>query len=313
VSAPAIEFGIYLPQVGFTWREICDRVAALEDLGFHSVWFMDHLYPPEMPRVPSFEAWTTATAVLARTTRLRVGHLVLSSTFRHPVLLGKMATTLDVISRGRLELGLGSGSYAEEHRRAGIPYRSARERSGELAETLAILTAMLGEEETVFAGEHYRVDGFPNRPRPVQRPRPPIHVGGAGERFTLPLAARFADVWNCPTYAVGAFDQKRATLARECERIGRDPESLRTSLEAVLVLVPDRSALEPARQVAERRFAGPGWGLREAGYLGTPDEIVARLRADVARGIRSFVFFTHDRGDPATLRLFAEKVRPAFA
>src|SRR5262249_10608807 len=111
----------------------------------------------------------------------------------------------------------------------------------------------------------------------------------------------------------GVFEQKRDALARECERIGRHPESLRTSVEAVLVLAPDRAALEPARQLAERRFAGPGWGLHEAGYLGTPDEIVARLRADVARGIRSFVFLTPDRAEPATLRLFAEKIRPAFA
>jgi alkanesulfonate monooxygenase SsuD/methylene tetrahydromethanopterin reductase-like flavin-dependent oxidoreductase (luciferase family) len=313
VSAPAVEFGIYLPQVGFAWSELCDRVAALEELGFHSVWFMDHLYPPEMPRVPSFEAWTTATAVLARTTRLRVGHLVLSNTFRHPVLLAKMATTLDVISEGRLELGIGSGSYAEEHRRAGIRWGTARERSRDLAEALAILVSMFERDETVFAGERHSVDGIPNRPGPFQRPRPPIHVGGAGERFTLPLAARFADVWNCPTYAVGAFDAKRAALARECERIGRDPASLRTSLEAVLVLARDRAALGPARELAERRFGGPGWGLREAGYVGTPDEIVARLRRDVARGIRSFVFFTHDRADPETLRLFAEEVRPAFA
>jgi alkanesulfonate monooxygenase SsuD/methylene tetrahydromethanopterin reductase-like flavin-dependent oxidoreductase (luciferase family) len=312
VGDPPVEFGIYLPQVGFSWEEICDRVAVLEELGFHSVWFMDHLYPPEMPRVPSFEAWTTATAVLARTSRLRVGHLVLSSTFRHPVLLAKMATTLDVISNGRLELGIGSGSYAEEHRRAGIPWKSAGERSADLAESLQILTAVLAQDETVFSGERYRVDGFPNRPGPVQRPRPPLHVGGAGERFTLPLAARFADVWNCPTYALAALDEKRAALDRECERLGRDPGSLRTSLEAVLVLAPDRVALAPARELAERRFGGAGWGLHDGGYVGTPDEIVARIRRDVARGVRSFVFFTHDRAAPETLELFAEQVRPAF-
>lgn len=312
MAGSPVEIGIYLPQVGFSWPEICERVELLERLGFDSVWFMDHLYPPEMPQVPSFEAWTTATAVLARTTRLRVGHLVLSSTFRHPVLLAKMATTLDVISGGRLELGLGSGSYGEEHRRAGIRFASARERSAELGEALAILTGMLGAEETTFTGERYRVDAFPNRPGPCQRPRPPIHVGGAGERSTLPLAARYADVWNCPTYALAELARKRDTLARECERIGRDPTSLRTSVEAVLVLAPDAAALAPARALAERRFGGPGWGLREGGYLGTPEQIVARLRADVASGIRSFVFFTHDRAAPETLRLFAEEVRPAL-
>jgi alkanesulfonate monooxygenase SsuD/methylene tetrahydromethanopterin reductase-like flavin-dependent oxidoreductase (luciferase family) len=313
MDGAAVEFGIYLPQVGFSWSELCDRVSVLEDLDFHSVWFMDHLYPPEMPHVPSFEAWTTATAVLAQTKRLRVGHLVLSSTFRHPVLLAKMATTLDVISDGRLELGIGSGSYAAEHDRAGIPWKSARERSRHLAETLEILTAMFAGEETSFAGESHRVERFPNRPPPVQRPRPPIHVGGAGERYTLPLAARFADVWNCPTYALAELEGKRAALERECERIGRDPASLRTSLEAVLVLARDRASLDAARALAEKRFGGPGWGLHEGGYVGTPDQVVARLQRDVDLGIRSFVLFTHERAAPETRELFAREVRPAFS
>ena len=172
---------------------------------------------------------------------------------------------------------------------------------------------MFAGEETTFAGESLRIDRFPNRPPPVQRPRPPIHVGGAGERYTLPLAARFADVWNCPTYALADLERKREALARECERIGRDPSSIATSLEAVLVLAPDRTSLEAARALAEKRFGGPGWGLREGGYVGTPDEIVARIRRDVDRGIRSFVFFTHDRAAPETLALFAREVRPAFA
>ena len=113
-----VEFGIYVPQLGFDYAQIRERADACEALGFHSIWFFDHLYGPELPDLPSLEGWTLATAVLAQTTRLRVGHLVLSATFRHPALLAKMATTLDVISGGRLELGLGSGSYPPEHERA---------------------------------------------------------------------------------------------------------------------------------------------------------------------------------------------------
>src|SRR5712691_4213109 len=94
MTGAPIEFGVYIPQVGFDWHEICERALLAEELGFTSVWFMDHLYPPELPNIGSFEAWTAASALLAQTTRLRVGHLVLSSTLRHPVLLGKMATSL---------------------------------------------------------------------------------------------------------------------------------------------------------------------------------------------------------------------------
>ena len=140
-----------------------------------------------------------------------------------------------------------------------------------------------------------------------------MHVGGAGERLTLPLVARFADVWNCPTYALADADAKRAALSRACDAIGRDPATIRCSLEAVLVLVADRAEVEPARALALRRFAGSGWGVEAGGFVGTPDYVIARIREAMARGFSSFVFFTHDRARPETLRLFAERVRPAFA
>jgi alkanesulfonate monooxygenase SsuD/methylene tetrahydromethanopterin reductase-like flavin-dependent oxidoreductase (luciferase family) len=307
-----IDVGVYLPQVGYSWGELLERALLCDELGFHSVWFMDHLYPPEMPQVPSFEAWTVATAVLARTTRLRVGHLVLSHTFRHPALLAKMAASLDVISGGRLEIGLGSGSYAPEHERAGIPFGTARERAAELGEALEIVTAMLRAPATTFAGRRYAVRDLPNLPPPAQRPRPPIHVGGAGERFTLPLVARYADVWNCPTYALGEIDRKRAALAACCAEIGRDPAELRLAQEAVLVLAENERDVAAARALAERRFGGPGWGVAAGGYVGTPDQVVARIRENAARGFSFFVFFLHDRAAPATLRLLAEQVLPAL-
>lgn len=310
---PRVDIGVFLPQVGLSWAEIRDRALACEALGFHSLWLMDHLYPPELPHVPSFEAWTLATAILAQTTRLRVGHLVLSSTFRHPALLAKMAASLDVISDGRLELGLGSGSYAAEHERAGIAWETPRGRAAALGEALAIVTSMLSGEPTTFAGERHHVADLPCLPPPVQRPRPPIHVGGAGERYTLPLVARHADVWNCPTYALASLERKRDVLAHECRRIGRDPESIRISQQAVLVCAADRAGLDAAAATARRRFAGPGWGLDAGGYVGMPDAIVARVRRDVERGVSLFVFATHDRAEPATLRLIAEEVLPAFA
>ena len=141
-AAQAVDFGVFIPQLAMPYEELLARARTCEDVGLHSLWLMDHLYPPELPDQPSLEAWTAATALLAQTTKLRVGHLVLSATFRHPALLAKMATTLDVVSGGRLELGIGSGSYPAEHERAGIPWGSFRERSEHLEETLAVVTAM---------------------------------------------------------------------------------------------------------------------------------------------------------------------------
>uniref|UniRef100_UPI001FDFB211 LLM class flavin-dependent oxidoreductase n=1 Tax=Nocardia testacea TaxID=248551 RepID=UPI001FDFB211 len=154
------------------------------------------------PGHPCLEAWTTATALLTATSTLRVGALVLCNNFRHPVVLGRMATTLDIVSGGRLEFGLGSGSIREEHTRAGLAWGAAAERAGRLGEALEIITSMFAHERTTFAGAHYRVDDIANVPGPVQRPRPPVHIGGTGPKYTLPLVARYADVWNVPTYGL---------------------------------------------------------------------------------------------------------------
>ena len=307
----AVEIGVYLPQVGLAWEELRARVVACDRLGIHSVWFMDHLYPPGLPRVPSFEAWTTATALAAVTERVRLGHLVLANGFRHPALLAKMATTLDHVSGGRLDLGIGSGSWAPEFTQFGLDFPNEAARAARLGEALQVLRLLFSEEAPSFDGRYYRLREAPSLPRPVQRPHPPIHVGGAGEKRTLPLVARHADVWNCPTYALAELPRKLDVLRDECRRIGRDPETLRVTEEAVLALVAGPDQVEEARALAEHRFGGPGWGFAAGGYCGTPDAVVARIRERTRLGVRGFVFFLHDRGEPRTLGLLAEEVLPA--
>jgi alkanesulfonate monooxygenase SsuD/methylene tetrahydromethanopterin reductase-like flavin-dependent oxidoreductase (luciferase family) len=310
---PPVEFGVYLPQVGFSWEQICGRVQAADRLGIHSIWFYDHLYAPGQPEVASFEGWTLASYVLANTTRLRAGHLVLCNNFRHPALLAKMVSTLDVLSGGRVEVGLGSGSVELEHRQAGMEWNTFEDRSQRLEESLAVLTSMLVNHTTTFTGRHFAVEDLPNDPRPLQKPRPPIHIGGTGRRRTLPLVARYADVWNVPTYALADWEAAQRVLDDECERIGRDPATLRRSHEAVLVLAADDSSLREARERAEQRYRGSGWGLSAGGYVGTVNAVVDRVAAARDKGISLFVFFTHDRADPRTLELIAEHLVPAFA
>src|SRR5262249_24452841 len=162
------------------------------------------------------------------------------------------------------------------------------------------------ESSVTLAGEHYQLRDAPSLPRPVQTPHPPIHVGGAGEKRTLPLAARYADVWNCPTYALADLPRKIDALREECRRIGRDPSTLRITEEAVLVLVERRDQVDDARALAEKRFPGPGWGLAAGGYIGTPDDVVRRIEERVRLGIDEFVFFLYDRAQPGTLRLLAK-------
>ncbi|WP_349269227.1 LLM class F420-dependent oxidoreductase [Mycolicibacterium parafortuitum] len=304
------EIGVYLPQMGFSFDDVLHRARRCEDLGIDSLWLYDHLYGPGMREYPSMEAWTLATALLSRTERLRVGHMVLCNQFRHPVTLAKMATTLDQISGGRLTLGIGSGSIEDEHRRAGLPWGTVGQRSALLGETLQILQQAFTAERIDFAGEHFTVTDFPVKPGPVQKPGPPIVVGGVGEKFTLPLVARYADVWNVPTYALDQIEPKIAALRSICAEIGRDPDSIVLSIEAVMALAPDASSLPAVRGLAEKRFGGPGFGLHDTGLIGTADQIVDRLGKLAEMGFRQIVLFTHDRCSDQTLELLAAKVVP---
>ncbi|MEO3757353.1 LLM class flavin-dependent oxidoreductase [Mycobacterium sp. B14F4] len=302
------EIGVYLPQMGFTFEQVLHRAQRCDALGIDSLWLYDHLYGPGMPEYPSLEAWTLATALLSRTERIQIGHMVLCNQFRHPVVLAKMATTLDHISAGRLQLGIGSGSIEDEHDRVGLPWGSFRERSERLGETLEILTQAFADERIDLQGKHFTVRDFPVKPGPARRPRPPLVVGGVGEKYTLPLVARYADVWNVPTYALGELEHKAEVLRSICSDIGRDPSSIVLSVEAVMALAPDDAALPAVRQLAEKRFGVPAFGLHEGGLIGTPPAIVDRIHELSALGFGQIVLFTHDRGSDETLELLASEV-----
>jgi alkanesulfonate monooxygenase SsuD/methylene tetrahydromethanopterin reductase-like flavin-dependent oxidoreductase (luciferase family) len=303
-----LDIGVYVPQIGFSYADVLHRAQRCEQAGIGTLWLYDHLYGPGAPDYPSLEAWTLATALLSRTERLRVGHMVLCNQFRHPAVLAKMATTLDQISAGRLQLGIGSGSIADEHERTGLPWGTFAERSQRLGETLEILHQAFADERIDFSGEHYLVRDMPVKPGPVQRPRPPIVVGGVGERYTLPLVARYADVWNVPTYALGDLERKVAALRSACADIGRDPASIVMSVEAVMALAPDDAALPEVRALAEKRFGAEGFGLHDGGLVGTAPAIVDRLHALRELGFTQIVLFTHDRASDATLDLLADSV-----
>jgi alkanesulfonate monooxygenase SsuD/methylene tetrahydromethanopterin reductase-like flavin-dependent oxidoreductase (luciferase family) len=249
-----------------------------------------------------------ATALLSRTERIQVGHMVLCNQFRHPAVLAKMATTLDQISAGRLQLGIGSGSIEDEHNRVGLDWGTFAERSERLGETLEILRQAFADERIDLAGKHFTVRDMPIKPGPVQQPRPPIVVGGVGEKYTLPLVARYADVWNVPTYALGELEHKTSVLRSICDGIGRDPDTIVMSIEAVMALAPDDASLPSVRRLAEKRFGIPAFGLHEGGLIGTPQAIVDRLQELQGLGFGQIVLFTHDRGSDETLELLASQV-----
>lgn len=305
-----MDIGVYVPQLGLSYPQLLHRAKRCEQLGIGSLWLYDHLYGPGFPDLPSLEAWTLATALLSATERLRVGHLVLCNQFRDPVVLAKMATTLDQISAGRLQLGIGSGSIEDEHRRAGLPWGTFAQRSERLGETLEILIQAFTTGSVDFTGTHYQARDMPIAPGTFQRPHPPIIVGGVGERYTLPLVARYADVWNIPTYALGDLERKLSVLRTLCADIGRDPEDIVLSVEVVMALARDEASVPQVQSLAEKRFGGPGFGLREGGLVGTSAVIVERLHELRALGFQQVVLFTHDRASDETLDLLASEVLP---
>jgi alkanesulfonate monooxygenase SsuD/methylene tetrahydromethanopterin reductase-like flavin-dependent oxidoreductase (luciferase family) len=305
-----VEFGVYIPQLKLSFTKLRERVHIVERLGYDSVWFYDHFYSPGTPDVPSFEAWTLVSALAAVTDKIRFGHLVLCNPFRDPALLAHMALTLDAISAGRLELGIGTGSQPREFEEYGFPYASFRDRAEQLDEALQVIKLLFTQTRSNFSGKYYTLKDAPSSLRPVQLPHPPITIGGGGEKFTLPLVARHADVWNCPTYSLAQFQHKLDVVRSECDKIKRDPATLRISEQAVLVIAESTAALTTEVESAKRRYGYVDWGLEAGGYIGTPEQLVEHILGRVERGITQFAFFFHDRAPPESLELFATRVMP---
>lgn len=293
-GAPHPWFGVYLPQIRIDFEELCDRVLAAEAAGFDSVWLMDHLAAPLAPEIDTYEGWTIAAALAARTSRIRIGHLVLCDPFRHPALLAKMAATLDVVSQGRLELGIGWGSVPAELQAYGFGAEPPARRAARLRETLEILDAMFTGEPFDHIGEHYELRGARGRPVPVQ-PRIPVHIGGGGARLTMPLVRDHADWWNCPGYAL----DRLAELAPLAGAAG-------VSVQHPIGLAHGPEDRDEVAATTRRRFGS--WG---GVVTGTADEVAAALTSEVERGVGGFVCQFSDFGRPATLARFMAEVAPA--
>jgi alkanesulfonate monooxygenase SsuD/methylene tetrahydromethanopterin reductase-like flavin-dependent oxidoreductase (luciferase family) len=288
-----IRFGLFLPQWRLDFEELVRRARAAEAAGFDTLWLMDHLWPPAAPGEDCFEAWTLATALALRTERLRIGHMVLCNPLRHPALLAKMAASLDVISGGRLELGLGWGSVEAELEAFGIGATPARERAEQLGETLEILRLLFRGEPVDYDGKHFQLRGAIARPRPVHGTIP-IHVGGAGPKLTMPIVAKHADWWNC--VSSGA-----SRLAELVPLAGR----ARVSVQHPVGLTTDPARAEQTLADAQRRFGS--WGGLIAGNA---DEVARTLRAEVDLGARAFVIQLSDYGQISTIEQFARDVIP---
>ncbi len=304
--AGKIEFGLFSPQAGMSFKAMLDRASHVEKLGYHSYWLVDHFWNRGVPQADVLECTTSMSALCARTEKLRIGSLVLCNSFRNPAMLAKALASIDNISNGRLEIGLGAGWMDEEYRAYGYEFPSMGARLRQLEEGVQILKAMLSEAKSSFTGRYYTVADAFNNPQPVQKPHPPITIGGSGEKTMLRIVAQHADRWNCPA-GYRSFEHKLGVLKQHCAAVGRDINSINISEQLLVCVAASEAEVEEKWKIAQRL---PFW---RTGIKGTPTQVVAALRDRVSKGITFFTIIFGDLNSKESIELFGREVMPAFA
>jgi F420-dependent oxidoreductase-like protein len=302
------------PQQGATYDTLLSVARVAEEEGFDAFFRSDHyLKMGGVDGLPGpTDAWITLAGLARDTTTIRLGTMVTSATFRLPGPLAVAVAQVDAMSGGRVELGLGAGWYDEEHRAYGIPFPPTGERFERLEEQLEVITGLWDtpEDRTYdFGGTHYVVSDSPALPKPVQRPHPPIIVGGGGPKRTPRLAARFADEFNTPFMLPDAVKAQFARVDAACETAGRDPATLRRS--SAMVVCCGEDAAEVARRAAA--IGRDVDDLDANGVCGTPAQVAARLGDYAEAGTEVAYLQVLDLRDLDHLRLIARDVAPAVA
>ena len=292
--AAMTKFGVQLPNFsGFDPPELFGHVAGLataaEEAGFDSVWVMDHFFQlPSLggPDQPMLEAYTLLGALAARTRRVQLGTLVTGVTYRNPGTLAKIVTTLDVISRGRAILGIGGAWYDVEHQGLGIDFPGAGVRLDMLEEAVQVCRAMFTGDDVSFSGSHYQLDHARNLPRPVQPGGPKIMIGGGGEKRTLRLVARYADMCNV-TGDVSTLARKIGVLRRHCAEVGRDPAEVGVTWMTPLILTTSSQNTVEVHEM----LAAVGSAEQTAGFtVGQPHEIPGLVAGHIEAGADEVIF-----------------------
>jgi F420-dependent oxidoreductase-like protein len=299
------QLGTYAPSThGNHWDTTLAAARACEQAGLDSVWLADHFMFPDKEHpereVPVFDCFVALGAIAASTTRLRIGELVVGVPYRNPALLAKMLTTLDVISHGRTIVGLGAAWHDDEFRAYGWPFPPVRERMEMLEEAVQIVDRMMTQRPASFGGKHYTVEDAYNDPLPVQQPRPPIMIGGSGEKVTLRIVAQYADFCN-----VGGdpatVAHKYEVLRQHCERAGRPYDAVTRSNDVGILIAADEREL-----AAKKERYGADFDL-----VGMPEAIIEGLRGYAQVGSQYVTFHMPDAKEIEPILLLGETVVPA--
>jgi F420-dependent oxidoreductase-like protein len=300
-------------QEGVSWPQWVALAETCERSGLEGLFRSDHYrsVDDEGPGLGSLDAWTTLAGLAARTERIRLGTMVSPATFRHPSVLASAANTVDHISGGRAELGLGAGWFKREHTEFGFPFAPLGERMEVFEEQAEIIIGQWTSESFSYAGRHHRLDGCDLRPKPVQRPHPPLIIGGSAKRRTVAVAARLAQEYNLVSATPADCRAARSRLDEACERNGRDPSTLVLSVMATVLVGADEADLaRRARRMAEAEMDDDDHSTWIHGTVAQATEQLAEL-ADAGVERMMLQHLLHD--DLEAVQMFGAELAPAVA
>ena len=308
-----VHFGVTIPQIKRTWEESKAAAQAFEAMGYDSLWVCDHLYGPQSPTIPILEAWSLLSAVAAITERVEMGTLVTPAGMRNPAQLGKVIATVDNIAGGRVIPGLGAGWMQREFTDFGVKFPPIGRRMGQLRETVELLKQMWDPDqgEVSYDGKFVKAENVVCEPKPPRKP--PMLIGGAGEKVTLKLAAQHADIWNNLAAHHHALERKIEVLRGHMKDVGRDPSEVRISQQCLVIIAPDEDSAGPAIERAQKIFGGHmGDPTGPLAIAGSPKRVKEQIQRHIDMGCTMFLmeFFGRDTREPA--QLFADTVLPEF-
>lgn len=311
-----IKFGANVPQIGSDYDAMKRVVLECERFGFDFVWVADHLQDVS-PAKPYFEGWTTLSALAAVTSRIRLCTVLVNNLFRHPSLVAKMSATLDVISSGRLNFGIGAGWYSEECNAFGIPFPGPLERIQRLEEALEIIRGLWTGDDVSFAGKYYTVKNATLNPKPVQKPHPPIWTGIMhGRTRMLKVIAKHADAWTISSLYLPTpkeHQEMKEALDVCCREVGRDPNQIQQALGIGCVIAQDENMVrEKAEKYKPMSINVKDYSAKQMRLEGTPQQLIEQLRTYTNVGVTCFVMNFPDITTIEPVRLFSEKVMSAF-
>ncbi len=304
-----VKFGVQALQGMPDYSTLKKVVLECDRLGFDSVWVYDHLH---FTYGPTLECWTVLSALAEATKNVRIGPLVTCNAFRYPSILAKMAATVDMISNGRLNFGIGAGWHEAEAKAYGIPFPRGSIRVEMLDEALSIIKGLWTEDKVTFKGKYYSVDDAVCLPKPVQKPHPTILVGGGGDKM-LRVIAKYANAWNSGFTDPEGFKGELARLEAACKEIGRNRTEIENTFQSRVIIVEnDEAALKRAEQWREERkgkLDDPDWKFA---IKGSPKTCIKVLKSYVDVGVTHFTLLFTDVASLKPLQLFAKEVIPEF-